>query len=61
MGFIFHYTCHFLCSFLKTIPFVLSHQQMRQHSVIDEQLNVLIFAFIFNFYFLFYDVYGFLT
>ena len=37
----------------------LSHQQMRKHSVINDQLNVLIFASIFDFYFLFYDVYGF--
>lgn len=34
---------------------------MRKHSVINDQLNVLIFASIFDFYFLFYDVYGFLT
>lgn len=58
MGFIFHYTCHFFV-FLLEYDFRFSHQQTRKHSVINNQLNVLIFASIFNFYFLFYDVYGF--
>lgn len=49
MGFIFHYTRHFLCSaFECEFPFFLfcfflSHQQMREHSVPDDQPNVLIF------------------
>lgn len=45
--------------FFLEYNFCLSHQQMRKHSVINDQLNVLIFASIFNLYLLFYDVYGF--
>lgn len=62
-GFLFFITLAIFLFFLGYsfffFEFCFSHQQTRTHSVINDQLNVLIFASIFNFYFLFYDVYGF--
>lgn len=58
MGFIFHYTFHFFV-FCLECSFRFPHQQTEKAFSRYRQPDVLIFASIFNFYFLFYDVYGF--